>query len=166
MNPEHAKAIAEFLSNNLAMEAQTTKRVLLAVPDAKGDYSPDPKSAKALDLAWHIVSAEVMLLQMVIVAGDAPTPEREPGTETIAGIVAWYEKHQSAALAAVRELSPEHLAKITTVWGGMFSLPTVAYANFALSHSIHHRGQLSAYLRPMGAKVPGIYGPSGDEPMR
>jgi uncharacterized damage-inducible protein DinB len=48
---------------------------------------------------------------------------------------------------------------------GMFNLPAVMYLQFMLNHSIHHRGQLSAYLRPMGAKVPSIYGGSFDEPM-
>jgi uncharacterized damage-inducible protein DinB len=48
---------------------------------------------------------------------------------------------------------------------GMFNLPAVMYLQFMLNHSIHHRGQLSSYLRPMGAKVPSIYGGSFDEPM-
>jgi uncharacterized damage-inducible protein DinB len=47
----------------------------------------------------------------------------------------------------------------------MFQLPAAAYLNFANVHCIHHRGQLSAYLRPMGGKVPSIYGGSADEPM-
>jgi uncharacterized damage-inducible protein DinB len=47
----------------------------------------------------------------------------------------------------------------------MFNLPAVMYLQFMLNHSIHHRGQLSSYLRPMGAKVPSIYGGSFDEPM-
>jgi len=44
----------------------------------------------------------------------------------------------------------------------MFQLPAVMYAGFILHHSVHHRGQLSMYLRPMGAKVPAIYGESYD----
>ena len=46
----------------------------------------------------------------------------------------------------------------------MFNFPAVAYLNFMLSHTIHHRGQLAAWLRPMGGKVPSIYGGSADEP--
>jgi uncharacterized damage-inducible protein DinB len=48
----------------------------------------------------------------------------------------------------------------------MFDFPGVDYLSLSLRHSVHHRGQLSAYLRPMGAKVPGIYGPSGDETVK
>ena len=46
---------------------------------------------------------------------------------------------------------------------GVFNYPTVTYLTFLSNHSIHHRGQLSAYLRAMGSLVPAIYGPSGDE---
>jgi uncharacterized damage-inducible protein DinB len=165
MNPEHAKAVSEFLANTLEMESKTTKKVIAAVPNDKGDYSPDPKSMKAMDLAWHIVSAEVMLLDMAIGAGDAAGPERPAGTETTEGIIAWYDQRLPETLAKVRALSGDHLAKVITVWGGYITIPTVGFVGFAVNHSNHHRGQLSAYLRPMGAKVPSIYGPSGDEGM-
>jgi uncharacterized damage-inducible protein DinB len=162
MNPDHAKAISEFLATTLESESKTTARVLAAVPENKGAYAPDPRSMNALDLVWHIASAEVMLLDMAIAGGDAAPSERVPGTETVAGIIAWYQKAQPEALAKVRALSPEHLAKVVTVWG-TFTLPTVSLVGFAVNHTNHHRGQLSAYLRPMGAKVPSIYGPSGDD---
>jgi len=165
MNPEHAKAIGEYLATAIEMESKTTKRVIGAVPNDQGGYSPDPKSMKAMDLAWHIVSAEIMLLDMAIVGGDVAGLERAPGTDTVEGILAWYDANLPAALAKVRALSAEHLAKVCTVWGGSLSVPAVNFVTFALSHTNHHRGQLSAYLRPMGAKVPSIYGPSGDEGM-
>lgn len=165
MNPEHAVAIRDFLAANLEMETKATKKVIAAVPDGHGDYTPDLKSMKALDLAWHIAASEVMILDMASSAGDAPMPERAAGTETAAGIVAWYETNQAAALARVRALSGEKLATVISVWGGAMTAPVVNFINIALVHGVHHRGQLSAYLRPMGAKVPSIYGPSGDEGM-
>ena len=165
MNPEHAKAISEYTVMMLERESKTTERVIAAVPASGADYAPDAKSMKAMDLAWHIVSAEVMLLDMAIAGGDAAGPERPAGTETTEGIVAWYAKELPATLAKVRALSGDHLAKVATVWGGMMTVPAVTFVSFAANHSVHHRGQLSAYLRPMGAKVPSIYGPSGDEPM-
>jgi uncharacterized damage-inducible protein DinB len=61
-------------------------------------------------------------------------------------------------------MTGDELAKIVDFYG-MFQLPAAAYLNFANVHCIHHRGQLSAYLRPMGGKVPSIYGGSADEPM-
>lgn len=166
MNPEHAKAIGEFLLGNIAMEAATTKKVLAAVPDGHGEYTPDDKSMKALDLVWHIASAEVMLLNIAVTGTDPAPPERVAGTETVAGIVAWYESNLAETLAKVKALSGEQLARVISVWGGAFTMPAVNFISLALNHGIHHRGQLSAYLRPMGAKVPGIYGPSADEPMK
>ena len=165
MNPDHAQAICSFLVTTLENEAKATKKVLSAVPDDKGDYAPDPKSMKALELCWHTASAEIMLLEMAIAGGDATMPERPAGTETVQGIVDWFSKMQPETLAKVKALSGEHLAKVVTVWGGAFTLPTVGFVGFAVNHTVHHRGQLSAYLRPMGAKVPSIYGPSGDEGM-
>jgi uncharacterized damage-inducible protein DinB len=58
-------------------------------------------------------------------------------------------------------LSVEQLTKIVD-FRGIFQLPAVLYLQFLLKHTIHHRGQLSMYLRPMGAKVPSIYGESYD----
>jgi uncharacterized damage-inducible protein DinB len=49
---------------------------------------------------------------------------------------------------------------------GMFNYPAAMYLNFLYGHSVHHRGELAVYLRPMGSKVPSIYGPSADEEMR
>jgi uncharacterized damage-inducible protein DinB len=66
-------------------------------------------------------------------------------------------------LAQAKTLTGEQLAKEIKFY--MFNLPAVSYLNFAQVHSIHHRGQLSVYLRPMGAKVPSIYGGSADEPI-
>ncbi len=163
MNPEHAKAICEYIVANLEMEATTTERVIAAVPATGVNYSPDTKSMKALDLAWHIVSAEIMLMDMGITGGEVAPPERAAGTETTEGIIAWYKTQLPLTLAKVRALSNDHLAKVVTVWGGAYTLPCVTFVNFAMKHTVHHRGQLAAYLRPMGAKVPGIYGPSGDD---
>lgn len=68
----------------------------------------------------------------------------------------------AAAIASLKGLSAEHLAAPVQFFH--MTMPAVVYLNFMLLHSAHHRGQLSAYLRPMGAKVPSIYGGSADEP--
>ncbi len=64
-------------------------------------------------------------------------------------------------LSKLSKLTPEQLTKIVD-FRGLFQMPAVMYLQFALHHSIHHRGQLSAYLRAMGGKVPAIYGESYD----
>jgi uncharacterized damage-inducible protein DinB len=67
------------------------------------------------------------------------------------------------ATERVRKLSPEQLMKPIEFFG-VFNLPAAFYMGFLNNHSIHHRGQLAAYLRPMGSKCPSIYGGSYDEP--
>ena len=64
-------------------------------------------------------------------------------------------------IARAKGLSGEQLTKIID-FRGIFKLPAVMFLNIGLNHSIHHRGQLSTYLRPMGSKVPSIYGESYD----
>ncbi len=64
-------------------------------------------------------------------------------------------------LQKLKALTPEQLTNMVD-FRGLFQLPAVMYLEFASNHSIHHRGQLSAYLRAMGSKVPAIYGDSYD----
>jgi uncharacterized damage-inducible protein DinB len=81
-----------------------------------------------------------------------------------ADIASYYEDNLSTKLDEVAKLPAAFWATPLPMFG-VFNLPAVMYLQFMLNHSIHHRGQLSAYLRPMGAKVPSIYGGSFDEPM-
>jgi hypothetical protein len=78
-------------------------------------------------------------------------------------MVSWYEQELPPKLAKLKELSGEHLATVVSFFGVM-NLPNVLYLGFWDNHSIHHRGQLSTYLRAMNAHVPSIYGGSADEP--
>lgn len=149
-------------------EAKTTRRVIAAVPADKGDYKPDPKSMGALELAWHIASTECFFLNGVA-TGEFKRGDGGPGVpeniKTSADVLKWYEENFPKATAAVSGMSGDKLVASINFFG-MFDFPAVDYLSLNLRHGIHHRGQLSAYLRPMGAKVPGIYGPSGDEPIK
>jgi len=78
-------------------------------------------------------------------------------------VVSWYDENLRRGVARVAALTPEQL--LTPVeFFGVFNLPAVLYLGFLNNHSIHHRGELATYLRPMGSKVPSIYGGSYDEP--
>jgi uncharacterized damage-inducible protein DinB len=78
-------------------------------------------------------------------------------------LVDWYDKNFKRAAARVSALTPEQLATPIDFMG-VFNLPAVSYLGFLNNHSIHHRGALATYLRPMGSKCPSIYGGSYDEP--
>ena len=165
MTSDQAHAILQFLIPTVESEHATTRKVLAAVPDGKGDYAPDPKSMSAIDLAWHIASSEHMFMSGPIdgafPAGDGKRPEN---VKTSADVLAFYDQGM-ATIEKLKTLTGEQALKVID-FHGVWQLPSVSWLQMMLGHGIHHRGQLSAYLRPMGAKVPGIYGPSGDEPMK
>ena len=91
------------------------------------------------------------------------TPEPKDKPKTVAELVSWYEQHSKRSAAGVRALSAQQLLTPVNFFG-VFNLPAVFYLAFLNSHSVHHRGALARYLRPMGSKVPSIYGGSYDEP--
>jgi uncharacterized damage-inducible protein DinB len=161
MTPEQAKFAAQLYAQGLENEFTITKKVLAAIPEAKKSYRPDEHARTAAELAAHLASTDVWFLQGIAKGEFAPEDDRKFGS--IAEIVRYYEKEFPAALAKVKALPGEKLAQ-TISFLGVFNLPAAAYLGFVNNHLIHHRGQLATYLRPMGAKVPSIYGGSFDEP--
>lgn len=146
----------------LKNEHRLTKNVIEAIPADKGDYRPDQISRSALDLAWHIVSTEMRFMEAVAAGGFDLSPRPLPDTvKNSADLTPWYENKFETGFEPLTKLSNEQLLRIVD-FRGLFQLPAVMYLAFLLHHSIHHRGQLSTYLRPMGAKVPPIYGESYD----
>src|SRR5439155_6285680 len=146
----------------LRAEHQVTRRVIEAVPHDKGDYKPDPVVKSAIELAWHIVGAEHRFVDAVIRGGfDFTNTGRPVDLRTSADIARWYAETFDDDMRRLAPLTADQL--LTPLdFRGLFRWPAVAYLQVGLNHSIHHRGQLSMYLRPMGAKVPSIYGESYD----
>ncbi len=162
MQPDQAYAALQFLLPTIEREHATTAKVLAAVPADRVDYRPDPKSMSGGDLAWHIASAEQYFMTGVIDGEFPTTMDRPESVDTPQAIVAWYKEQFAANLARLKQLTGDELVRIVS-FHGKFPLPAIGFVQLMMNHSIHHRGQLSAYLRPMGAKVPSIYGASADE---
>lgn len=163
MTPEFATTLRDMRCDSLQWEKETTRKVIAAIPEEGREYRPDPKSRSALELAWHIVASEVQMLHETAEMKFSMDDRYGPMPDSVAGVLAFYDQYFPQALAAARAMSAEQL--VTPVdFLGAFNYPAVVYLAFAESHSIHHRGQLSAYLRAAGGKVPGIYGGSADEP--
>jgi len=160
--PDQAKFVLSTALPTLKNEHQTTRRVIEAIPLDKGDYRPDAVSKTALELAWHIVASEHRFFSGIPVGAFdfSPIPRPESAANS-AGIAAWFEESFAGNLRKLEELSGEQLAR-SMDFRGMFQLPAVGFVQLALNHTIHHRGQLSVYVRPMGGKVPSIYGESYD----
>lgn len=157
---------ATFLLNRVflpavAREQLTTKNVIEAIPLDKGDYRPDPVSKTALELAWHIAASEKRFLEGIINGAFDFNPIQRSEVQNSAEIGRWYKDMCQAVFSRLQQLTGEQLAK-SVDFRGMFQQPAVMYFQTVISHSAHHRGQLSSYLRPMGAKVPSIYGESYD----
>jgi len=160
--PDQAKFLLSRSLPTLNSEHQTTKRVIQAIPLDKGDYRPDAVSKTALELAWHIVAAEKRFYAGMSAGAFDFTPIHRPDSvRNSADIAAWFDETFAANLSKIEQLSGEQLIK-SLDFRGLFQMPAVDVIPLALNHSIHHRGQLSMYLRPMGAKVPAIYGESYD----
>ncbi|HEY7287056.1 MAG TPA: DinB family protein [Vicinamibacterales bacterium] len=163
MTPEQALTILNAVAvPSLTNEQPLTRRVIEAILPDKGDYKPDPFSRPALELAWHIVSAENRFIEAACDGAFDLSPRPMPATvKTPSDVAAWYDHEFAKNIARAKGLSGEQLTKIID-FRGIFRLPAVIFLNIGLNHSIHHRGQLSTYLRPMGSKVPSIYGESYD----
>ncbi len=167
MTPQEARIITDFLIADFEREFPTTMKVIEAAPQGKLDHAPDAKAMSALKLIRHLVVIDGWFLNSIadgaFVGGTTEAAENAihiPGDGA-----AKYQTTVPEALARIKALPDEKLAQDIDFFG-MMQLPAPSALALALKHSIHHRGQLSTYLRSMGGKVPGIYGPSGDsEPM-
>ena len=163
MNSAEAKIIADYLLGNFELEMQTTARVVGAVPYENLSYQPDALSKSGIGLVRHIVLEDEWFLNSIADGQFNPPPDDSDacGIMNPADGVAQYQAKMPAAIGRVRAMSPEQLTQVIDLFGIM-QLRAVDFIGLALHHSIHHRGQLSSYIRPMGGKVPGVYGPSGD----
>ncbi len=163
--PEFAVTYRAMMLDGFAREAETTKKVFAAIPDSKSDYRPDPHARTAWELAWHIANTDVQFLDGIADLKFAMGTAPQDKPTTIAEMVAWYDRNVKRGTERVQALSPEQL--MTPVeFLGVFNMPAAFYLAFLNNHSIHHRGELATYLRPMGSKVPMIYGGSYDEPFQ
>ena len=139
--------------------------MLSRIPEGS-DYRPDPKSRPAREIAWLIVREEIALAdgleKGVFEWTDVPAPA------TMKEVLETYDRHHDEATRRLQSVDTARWdQKVPFVYQGqeVMSEPGFENAWGFLLDMIHHRGQISTYLRPMGSTVPQIYGPSADEPM-
>jgi uncharacterized damage-inducible protein DinB len=159
--------IAESLLPEFDREMATTRRLLERVPDEKLAWKPHVKSMSLGDLATHVASLPSWgALAITQAEFDLATSHHTPTTsrtETLGR----FDTHVAEGRAALAGRSdPEMMATWTLRHGDqkLFTMPKVAvWRTFMMNHVIHHRGQLSVYLRLNDVPVPAMYGPSADE---
>jgi uncharacterized damage-inducible protein DinB len=162
MTADQAKTVAAALGQQLQQEWMTTVKVIEAIPEENKAWKPDVKSRSAWELAVHLAESDVWFLDSVAKQEfGAPAPS---GATTVAELAAWYKSQMPAKLEHVLAMDGAKLSPIVDFYG--MKLPNAHYLVFCAVHGAHHRGQLAAYLRPMGGKVPSIYGGSADEPYK
>jgi uncharacterized damage-inducible protein DinB len=165
MTSDQARAAAEMMATLWEGEFPATCQVLQAVKFENRDYKPDPKSRSAWQIATHIATSDVWFLDSIINGAFEFDPEKAKQAEarftSVNDIVEFYKKTFPEKLAALRALPAEKMTETLDFFGAM-QMPRAQWVGFANNHSVHHRGQLAAYLRAMGSKVPNIYGPSAD----
>jgi uncharacterized damage-inducible protein DinB len=163
MTPQEAKIVSNFLIADFENEMQTTQSIIQAVPNDHLDYRPNEKSKTGLGLVRHITLEDEWILNCIAKGEFTPPPDDSDacGIMTPADAIARYKAKIPPALGRVRAMSGEQLVQVLDLFG-VLKMPAVNFVALAVKHSVHHRGQLSAYLRPMGGKVPGIYGPTAD----
>ena len=140
-------------------ESKTTRNVLARIPESSA-YRPDPRSRTAQEIAWQIVCEEKMLID-ALESGKAEWAP-PPMPDSMRDVLAEYER-QSAEVLRRWDALPQ------SKWDGSLEFfgserPASPMAWSFLFDIVHHRGQISTYLRPMGSTVPQVYGPSADEP--
>jgi uncharacterized damage-inducible protein DinB len=146
-------------------EAAATRNVLSRIPEGS-TYRPDPKSRTAREIAWLIVREEVALADGL--EKGALEWVEVPAPATMKEVLDAYDRDHAAATKKLHATDPKRWDEpVPFMYQGqeVMKAPGAENAWGFLLDMIHHRGQLTTYLRPMGAKVPQIYGPSADEPM-
>jgi len=153
----------------LDREASSTRKMLERVPEGRNDWAPHPKSMTLGKLATHVATIpnwasslkeDVFDIGVNSVGVPPPPP-------TTAGLVALFDRTIADAKGVLNGLDDERAMGLWTLsmkGTPVFSMPRLAVVRtMILNHSVHHRGQLSVYLRLLDVPVPGMYGPSADE---
>ena len=165
MNPAEAKSIANMLIEGIEREYETTKKVIAAVPQNQLDFKLGQKGRTMSELAWHLIASEAWFGEGIASRDFSGSEAAMPPDATVADLTTFYAKEVPVKIAKVKKLSGEQLSEIVNFFGVM-QVPNFTLIGFWNNHSIHHRGQLAAYLRAVNAHVPSIYGGSADEPFQ
>jgi uncharacterized damage-inducible protein DinB len=148
-----------LFTNFWTKESATTRNVLARIPEGS-DYRPDAKSRTAQEIAWQIVCEEKMIIDALESGKAEWAPPPLPAT--MREVLATYETQSAKAAERWEKLSADRWNGSVEFFGQQRPASPMAWG--FLFDIVHHRGQITTYLRPMGSTVPQIYGPSADEP--
>jgi uncharacterized damage-inducible protein DinB len=165
-------AISKAMLPEFDYEMANTRKTLERIPDDKFDWKPHTKSMTMGGLATHLANLPTWAVRAVKhesfdMAPPGEAPSRTAQANSRSEVLDTFDKNVAEARAAIAEASDEELMKKWSLLSGgqtVMTLPRIAVLrSFVMNHSIHHRGQMSVYLRLNDLPVPGLYGPSADE---
>lgn len=155
---------------NFDVEAAGTRELLARVPEGRGDWKPHEKSMALGPLAAHVATLPRFATHAATNDGfdfAAPDSYQMPTFTTGAALVEIFDEEMRRMREAVGALRPEQLEAPWTLRAGehvIFTDPRIDVLwRWTLSHLVHHRGQLTVYLRELGVPLPSLYGPTADE---
>ncbi len=164
--------VRQLALGDFEQEVALTRRVLERVPDDRFDWKPHPKSFSIGHLATHLSNLPFWLISILgadefDLASVPPTnPDELPKTRD--AVLAKFDGNVAAVRAALQAADDEALTRPWTLRKGEHVVMTVprvaAIRTVGVSHIVHHRGQMTVYLRLLDIPVPGVYGPSADDP--
>lgn len=164
MTPGEARFFLTTFLPVIQEEHRATAKVINSIPEERCSWKPDEKARSAADLAGHIISSEIWFLDGIASGEFGDSSDRaELAGKSCAEQSTWYTNEYSKVMDRVKALSDDELVRDVSFFG-METHSAVYYLTYLMLHTAHHRGQLAVYLRPMGSKVPSIYGGSADEP--
>lgn len=162
MTPTFAPAEAKFILEAVGLPALRfehviTARVIAAIPSGEAAYRPCAGARSAEELARHIVVAELRFLEGVVTGAFRDGIPEVAAAPDMATLATTYATRVGIVLERLANVHGEELLQAMD-YRGVIRLPALGFVQLAINHSIHHRGQLSVYLRSMGVAVPAIYG--------
>lgn len=145
-------------------EAESTLKLLRALPSAKYNFRPDPGGRSLGELAWHLAEGDAYMSFGIDRGGfsmDAKPPNIER-PRTVEALAPGYQRIHQEAVARIRKLKPEDLDRSIQFFGGPMPIRDILWGMIVF-HGIHHRGQLALMCRLAGGQAPGLYGPNREE---
>jgi uncharacterized damage-inducible protein DinB len=158
-----ANELETFLST-WDREAQSTAKLLRALPPTKYDFRPDSGGRSLGELAWHLAEGDAYMSFGIDQGGfsmDAKPPHIER-PRTVEALAPGYERIHQDAVARIRKLKPEDLDRPIEFFGRSMPIRDILWT-MIMHHGIHHRGQLALMCRLAGGQTPGLYGPNREE---
>ena len=163
--------LTEILLNELESEAEKSRRALECVPDGKHDWKPHDRSmifGHLVDMVANIPNWVAMIVnqdELDVAPPGGPQQRREPNA-TSSALLAGLDTSMAAAREALTKTDDAHLETSWRLLAGgrpVMQMSRHLMIRDTINHWVHHRGQMTVYLRLMGAKVPALYGPSADD---